>query len=292
MRGNTSLCSSNQYVLNGIPSSATINWSYETNIQQIDTFPILHLSSTTSSSITVQRGTYRFIHHNISGPEFLYSGYVTLKATVTYGGITNVYAKTLYMHEDVKPSLPASSLLVIGWQETRTFTINNCTNVPDNKLKWIITLPQATTTTTYYGRSWTVTPTTPGTLNIKLYNLENCSTSLYSNYNVEVDFRIPVELRISHANPVTTASVNIHIEDINYSERINRAGLEQHVPVTSYTLELWDDESRVQKTINGTISGAENVETLDVGGLKNGIYLLTLKVEGQIVQTSKMIINR
>lgn len=290
MRGNASLCSSNQYVLNGIPSSATINWSYETNIQQIDTFPVLRLSSTTSSSITVQRGEYRYYDGNISGPTMLYSGNVTLKATVVCEGDTNIYTKTLIMHEDEVPTLPATSLTQIGWQESRTFTINNCTNVSDNKLKWIITLPNATTSTTYYGRSWSFSPTGPGTLNIKLYNLENCSTALHSNYNIIVNWFIPIDLILLFPNPTTTGSVEIHVKDKNYTKRMD-LGSEETVQSVDYTLELWDNNSRFVKTISSVIKGEEDVVTLDVSGLQNGVYVLNIKVQDKIVSTDKMIIR-
>lgn len=290
MRGSATLCSSNLYYLTGIPSFTTPIWSYETNIQQVDTFPVIRLSNFMGTSVTVQRGTYRLTPN---GPQYLYSGYVTLKAQVYCGTHLETYTKTLFMHEDVKPTLPASSLLQIGWQETRTFTINNCTEVPDNKLKWVITMPQSTTTTTYYGRSWTVTPTTPGTLNIKLYNLENCSTTLHSNYNVRVNFIIPVEPPLlSHPNPVTTSSVDIHIKDNSCASRSENENSEQRPTTIYYTLELWDDQSRALKSIDGELSGEEDVVTLDVSGLNNGIYLLTLKVDNQIVRTSKMIINQ
>ena len=290
INGNSSLCNSGQYSLTGIPSSASIIWTYETNIQQVDTFPIIRLSNIMGTSTTVQRGTYR---PYANGPQYLYSGYVTLKAHVIYSGFSKTYSKTLFMHEDGKPILPASSLLQIGWQETRTFTISNFTDVPDNMLKWVITMPQATSTITHYGHSWTVTPTTPGTLNIKLYNLENCSTALHSNYNIVVNFLIPVEPPLlSHPNPVTTSSVDIHITNNNNKETSGGEDSEHSPSTIYYTLELWDDQSRALKSINGELSGEEDIVTLDISGLNNGIYLLTLKVDNQIVRTSKIIINR
>ncbi|MBR4563326.1 MAG: S8 family serine peptidase [Paludibacteraceae bacterium] len=280
------LCSSAYYGLQNVPSSASISWSYETNIQQIGNYPVLQLSNTSSSSILVQRGSYQPSY----GSAILYSGYVTLKATVTHEGLSRTFSKTILLHQDIAPTFPIGSLSQIGWQESRTFTINNCANVSDNYLKWVITMPNETTSTTYYGRSKTITPTHPGTLNIKLYNLENCSTALHSNYNIVVDWRIPVEPILLFPNPVTTETVEVHVVDKNYAKRIERGDAESP-QLLDYTLELWDDNSRFVKSINSSLKGEEDIVKMDVSGLLNGIYILNLKMQDKITFTNKMIIN-
>ena len=59
-----------------------------------------------------------------------------------------------------------------------------------------------------------------------------------------------------------------------------------------YTLELWSENSRLERTINSTISGEKDVVSMDAAGLRNGIYLLLLKVDNKVISTSKLIINR
>lgn len=280
------LCSSAYYGLQNVPSSSTISWSYETDIQQIGNYPVLQLSNTTSPTIMVQRGSYLPLH----GPAILYSGYVTLKATVTHEGISRTFSKTILLHQDIEPTLPISSLLQMGWQESRTFTINNCTDVSDSNLKWVITMPNATTSTTYYGRSKMITPTHPGTLNIKLYNLENCSTTLHSNYNIVVNWLIPVDPILLYPNPVTTGTVEIQVKDQNYAKRL-AAGDEETTQSMDYTLELWDDNSRFVKKISSSLDGEEDIVKMDVSALQNGIYILILKIQDKIACTNKMIIN-
>ena len=275
------LCSSAYYGVQNVPSTASVSWSYETDIQQIGNYPVLQLSNTTSSSIMVQRGSY--LSH---GSTILYSGYVTLKATVTHEGLSRTFSKTILLHQDITPTFPISSLLQIGWQESRTFTINNCTDVYDNNLKWVITMPNETTSTTYYGRS----NTHPGTLNIKLYNLENCSTALYSNYNIVVNWFIPVDPILLFPNPVTTETVEIHVKDKNYAERMER--VEDESPQSmDYTLELWDDNSLFVKKISSSLKGEEDIVKMDVSGLQNGVYILNLKMQNKIACTNKIIIN-
>ena len=80
-------------------------------------------------------------------------------------------------------------------------------------------------------------------------------------------------------------------KDIKFQERNNSILSDKQSSIIPYTLELWDDQSHALKAVNGSISGEETIATLDVSRLNNGIYLLTLKVDGQITCSSKMIIN-
>ena len=59
-----------------------------------------------------------------------------------------------------------------------------------------------------------------------------------------------------------------------------------------YTLELWSENSRLERTINSTISGEKDIVSMDANGLRNGMYLLLLKVDNKVISTSKLIINR
>ncbi|MBR0064414.1 MAG: S8 family serine peptidase [Paludibacteraceae bacterium] len=92
MQGTSTLCNTNSYQLINLPSTANVSWSYETDIQQIGNYPVLQLSNTTSSTITVQRGS--FLSHGLTT---LYSGYVTLKATVTHEGLSRTFSKTILL---------------------------------------------------------------------------------------------------------------------------------------------------------------------------------------------------
>lgn len=285
------LCSAAIYGINNMPSTATVVWSYETDIQQVGSYPIITISDTLSQTITVQRGKYRMLPSILW---HLYSGYVTLKATVTYNGVTKVFTKELFMHEDESPTIPAFQRRKIGLNETRQFCIDNCSGVPWNQLKWVITLPSATSSTTYYGWCWSITTgmlvVHPGVMNIKLYNLENCDPTLYTDYNITISYLIPVpDPSLSFANPVTTGAVDITITDRNYAQRDGDAEVEKREDI-DYTLELWSENSRTVRTVNGTLKGEKDAVTMDVSNLPNGIYFLTMKVNNEILTTEKMII--
>lgn len=286
------LCSAAMYGINNMPSTATVVWSYETDIIPEPFLPVIHILNPTASLTEIQRGTSCFALYNPS--QCYYNGTVTLKATITDFGLTRLCTKDILLHEDITPTIPLSQRRKIGLDETRTFCIDNCTDVPTNKLKWVITLPSATSSTTYYGRCWSITTgmlvVHPGTMNIKLYNLENCDQTLYTNYNVTISYLIPDPL-LSFANPVTTGIVDINVTDRNYAKEERDADVEKEKRADiDYTLELWSENSRTVRTANGTLKGEKDVVTMDVSNLPNGIYFLTMKVNNEILTTEKMII--
>ncbi len=127
-------------------------------------------------------------------------------------------------------------------------------------------------------------------MNIKLYNLENCDQTLYTNYNVTISYLIPDPL-LSFANPVTTGIVDINVTDRNYAKGDGDADVEKEKRADiDYTLELWSENSRTVRTIRSTLRGEKDVVSMDVSNLPNGIYFLTMKVDNEILTTEKMII--
>lgn len=294
--GDQFICDTATYQVHNIPANATVHWSFDTQIHQIGNFPIITISDTHSPTITVQRGSYYI--NGMDGlplPPVQYHGWVTLKADVTLNGLTRRITRTIYLRQDVAPTLPASALETIHLNEQRTFTINNCPNAAYDKLKWVIRLPQTSTDSIYYGRSWNFTPSLSGTLNMTLYNNANCdSTSIYTPYSITVSRFLPIDPFdpfLSFPNPVTTGTVDIQVIDKNYSTRGNNDEETAERPDIDYTLELWDNDSRSIRSIKSTIRGEKDIVTLDVNNLRDGIYLLTLKVDDQILTTSKMIIK-
>lgn len=288
IQGPDTLCDTENYQLLNCPPTATVRWSYTTNIQQ-QSSPVITFSDTTTATTTVTRGSFLWQ---------LYSGMVTLQATVTFSGVTKVFTKNILLHEDVNPTLPQFQLFRIGLNETRTFTINNCSGIPSNKLKWRIHKPLETDTITHHGFYWSITASEPdvnsGVMNIRLYNLQNCDTSAYSNYNIRIDYHQiidPFDPLLLFPNPVTTNTVEIQVVDQSYANRGSNETAEER-PAIDYTLELWDENYGLLKTVNSSISGEKDIVTLDLSNLRNGVYFLVLKVDNQVVKTDKLIISR
>ena len=281
--GNSTLCQSEMYYVSNVPSGSTVTWdTTTTSIQQVGSNPIVELNPSLNVVI-VDRGTYGHSTLDTNAYSF-YSGDITLMAYVSTGSNTDTITKVINMPTVKKPVLSWHSLFQMVPNETRVFSITNCSDIADNMLKWVITLPSSSTVT-HYGHNWTYTATRHGWLNIKLYNLTACP-EIYSEYSVFVNYFLPVDplaLAIQVPNPVTTGSIDIQVLSPNSVD--DREDID-------YTLELWSENSRLERTISSTISGEKDVVSMDANGLRNGMYLLLLKVDNKVRSTSKLIINR
>lgn len=289
--GSSTLCQSEMYYVSNVPNGSTITWDTTTSIPQVGSNPIVDLDPSLNVVI-VNRGTYGHSALDTNAYSY-YAGDVILKAYVSNGSNTDTITKVINMPFVKRLTIPSFVLTDIGPNETRFFAIFKCNEIPDSMLKWVITLPFSGTVITHYGHNWTYTPTQPGTLNIKLYNLTAC-TDIYSEYNVHVNFFLPNDppaLSIHVPNPVTTGIIDIQVLDQNINERNKENSVDDRADI-DYTLELWSENSRLERTISSTISGEKDAVSMDATGLRNGIYLLLLKVDNKVISTSKLIINR
>ena len=90
---------------------------------------------------------------------------------------------------------------------------------------------------------------------------------------------------------MTSGTIDIQVIDQNINERNKENSADKRADI-DYTLELWSENSRMERTISSTISGEKDVVSMDATGLRNGIYLLLLKVDNKVLSTYKLIINR
>ncbi len=88
---------------------------------------------------------------------------------------------------------------------------------------------------------------------------------------------------------MTSGTIDIQVLDQNINERNKENNADKREDI-DYTLELWSENSRTVRTVNGTLKGEKDVVTMDVSNLPNGIYFLTMKVNNEILTTEKMII--
>lgn len=291
--GSSTLCQSEMYYVSGVPNGSTITWDTITSIQQVGSNPIVDLNPNLNVVI-VQRGTYwpYGIAPLDTNACSYYSGDITLKAYVLNGSNTDTITKVINMPYVKRLTIPPFLRTDIGPNETRVFSIFGCGDIPDNMLKWVITLPSSSTVT-HYGHNWTYTATRHGRLNIKLYNLTACP-EIFSEYSVFINYFLPNDppaLSIQVPNPVTTGNIDIQVLDQNINERNKGNSADKRADI-DYTLELWSENSRMERTISSTISGEKDVVSMDATGLRNGIYLLLLKVDNKVLSTCKLIINR
>ena len=290
--GSSTLCQSEMYYVSNVPNGSTITWDTTTSIQQTDFLhPVVRLY-TNWNSVIVKRGTYGHSALDTNAYSY-YAGDVTLKAHVINGSVLDtIVTKVINMPYVKRLTIPSFALTDIGPNETRFFAIFKCNEIPDSMLKWVITLPSSSTIT-HYGHNWTYTATSHGWLNIKLYNLTACP-EIFSEYSVFVNYFLPNDppaLSIHVPNPVTTGTIDIQVLDQNINERNKENSADKRADI-DYTLELWSENSRLERTISSTISGEKDIVSMDANGLRNGMYLLLLKVDNKVISTSKLIINR
>lgn len=295
--GSDTLVCVNQYTLNGALNVDHVYWTFNPNFIPEDlSSPVVNLSGITNSNVSVARGKYRT---NIFGEpiyDIAYAGPVTLTATIYHnnGDDPDIVTKQIILPAgDTLPAIPRRAMRKITpLSNPRTITIPNCLDVPDNMLKWEIYAPQSSTIDSiHYGRSCTIEPTISGTMTIKLYNLQLCS-SLSANYNIGVDLHMPydpLDPLLLYPNPVTTGTIEISV--INKNSKNSSNNIDTYTTI-SYTMELWDSNSQKVRIITSSISGEEDKVYMNVDGLRNGIYILILKVNDEILTSSKMIINR
>jgi hypothetical protein len=106
-----------------------------------------------------------------------------------------------------------------------------------------------------------------------------------------VDWRIPDPL-LSPLNPVTSESAEIFVYYNEYFRRCGRDCEGEELPSIDYTLELWDEGSRNIRSLKKSLNSTKDIVKLDVSELRNGIYLLTLRMNNQIVSSNKLIVSR
>ena len=275
--GSSSPCGGEKYF---VPGASNVSWSYTTSIVEYHNIPAITLTSLPNDTVQIKRGasySANFAPLDTNQYEY-YTGTVTLIANVN----GSPYTKVLTLSPVERPLLSAIAVSPMIVNQSRTFTITNCSSVSNSNLMWQVRMPQTSTITTYYGRSLTLSSSIIGTLNIKLYNLENACSNLYSEYTVSVRPPLP-PLSFFFQNPVESGNVDIQVIDQDFEN--SRSAID-------YTLELWNENSRAIKSVNSTINGEKDVVTMDVNGLPNGIYFISLKVNNEIITTSKLIINK
>lgn len=277
--GSSSPCGGEKYF---VPGASNVSWNYTTSIVEYHNIPAITLTSLPNDTVQIKRGaSYSANFAPLDTNQYVYyTGTVTLLAYVD-GASTPAYID-LTLSPVERPLLSSIAVSPMIVNQSRTFTITNCLSVSNSNLMWKVRMPQTSTITTYYGRSLTLSSSITGTLNIKLYNLENACSNLYSEYTVSVRPSL-LPLSFFFQNPVESGNVDIQVIDQDYDG--SRSAID-------YTLELWNENSRAIRSVNSTINGEKDVVTMDVNGLPNGIYFLTLKVNNEIITTNKMIINR
>lgn len=215
----------------------------------------------------------------------------TISVTITNGATSKTYTKEFRLpYTSSIPSFTASNTSS-GWAAgtTRTFTITNCTDVPDYMFRWevmkIVHYPAGTDTTyeDFDGRTLHYTPSIPvnvlGSITIKAINTKkecgtNWSSSTYGLYNPSI---------LLTAQPEGN-TLYINILEETEEELRSPAQLKQGA---DYSLELW--HSLYGRMCTQVVQNT--AEQINISGYPQGVYVLLLKENDNIIAQTKLIIQ-
>lgn len=276
------------YLIRPSQPGETVLWSIDNSQILYPTYSIVGPNNQDTVIIACDDETIP--HRDRLIPLFGHTKY--LHATITNSDTTITYSKVLRHTVSEVPTISASNSN-IGWlpRTQRTFTVSNCTAVPDSALKWTVrriipprnpNYSPTVITNYYYGRTLTYSaPTVPqtrvDTLEISVSNLAGECGVANSN---TLRFILLPSLPLLNAY-VEGEILNISITEENDNRQQVLAQLNDD---SSYTLELWHSIYGCMRA--QVVSGA--TEQMSVTGLPSGIYVLLLKENGNIIAETKI----
>ena len=303
IQGPDYVCDTAKYYFINAPENATFSWSVDNGSLSFPQYSII--GSSTLDTVLV-KCTYVNIRGNsedenytsdLIGREVPFPNLTkSLSVTVTNNGTSETYTRILIHSDSEVPTISASSTHTLWLSQTsRTFTVTNCIGVPDSLLQWTVirkgTTPpppmQPTLNTyNYYGRTLTYSPPTPpsisrpDTLTIYATNLAGVCGSVNSD---TLRFVVIPKKILLNGN-VDGQQLDITImEDSEDSQRL-MAQLDED---SNYSLELWHSIYGAMR-----IQTADNAhEQMNISGLPQGIYVLSLKENGIIIAQTKIQIE-
>lgn len=214
-----------------------------------------------------------------------------LSVKIKQGADSVIYQKEFRWPQGSIPTVSASSSGVWYSGVSRTFTITNCTDVPDSALVWkVVNTIEYTnghtpsTTTTYYrGRSLTYSTQVPRNAICQVTITATNTFKECGEKSTTLSYYI-VRKGILLAN-VTEDILNVAIT-LNDEENV-RDESSLLSAQSNYTLELWNSIygcMRIQSAVN-------THEQMNIQNLPQGVYVLLLKENGNTIAETKVIIN-
>lgn len=287
IQGPDYVCDTTKYYLWQVSTTGTtINW-YLSNAES--SFYHYSIVGPTNQDTISVRCSYETNLVPLTNEQASIRSYVpTLTATITDGTSTETYQKKFRMPNGETPTFSASSSSIWVEGTPRTFTITNCTNVPDSALTWTVTkkiTPQSGNwllpyikITSYSGRSITYTPTlnVAGICEVTITatnTTQECIVTATKTYLI----RRILSLLASSEEGELHISVNEESEESGHTAAQLNAS-------SSYTIELWHNIYGLMKS-QAVLSTDIQIGT---SNLPQGVYVLLLKENGEVVAQTKV----
>lgn len=298
IQGPDYVCDTAKYYLkHPLQQGETVSWSVHNGVVVSPSYSII--GATNQDTVTVVKTTMGTVIRNENTidlenilPPFPSDTIQKLKAIINGGNNSDTIIKIFRkpINGDV-PTITASNNAVIWTSGTsRTFSITNCTSVPDSLLQWeikteIYNYLGGTPTISYSyatGRTLTYTPVIPPLKICRIYITAINSKKECPPNSTTLSYMVNRKKSLS-------TMVDDDILNINISEDITDATPRLQSPKHvsgEFTLELWHavyGRLRVKKVSN-------THEQIDIRDLPKGVYVLILKDDTNIIAEEKTLI--
>ena len=287
IQGPDYVCDTTKYYLeHALPSGSTVNWSLSNAETAFFHYSIV--GPTNEDTVRV-RCSYDTNLVPLTNEQTSMRSYVpTLTATITNVIYTETYQKQFRMPVGESPVFSASSSAIWVEGTPRTFTITNCTDVQNSDLTWTVTkkitphigsgyLPFVHTLS-YTGRSITYTPNlAPSGIFEVIITATNTTQECIEPVTETYIVRRNLSLIVSQEDG------ELHVSVIEGIENQQRTAARLNAK-NSYTIELWH-------SIYGLMKSQAVLSTdisIDTTGLPQGVYVLSLKENGEVIAQTKV----
>ena len=298
IQGPDYVCDTAKYYLkHPLQQGETVSWSVHNGVVVSPSYSII--GATNQDTVTVVKTTMGTVIRNENTidlenilPPFPSDTIQKLKAIINGGNNSDTIIKIFRkpINGDV-PTITASNNAVIWTSGTsRTFSITNCTSVPDSLLQWeikteIYNYLGGTPTISYSyatGRTLTYTPVIPPLKICRIYITAINSKKECPPNSTTLSYMVNRKISLSTMVDDDILNVNISEDITNATPRLQSP---KHVS-GEFTLELWHavyGRLRVKKVSN-------THEQIDIRDLPKGVYVLILKDDTNIIAEEKTLI--
>lgn len=292
IRGPYSICdTAKYYLIHPSQSGETVSWSVE-NGDMIGPYYYSIIGDDDQDTVLVKcEYIYsRFGYDSVTVPTLDHRQY--LSVTISTNDTSETYTKTLHGASNKNPNISASNSSMLWPINTqRTFTITNCSLIADSLLHWRVqttfSRPQPITLTGhFYGQTLTYTPQTPpgGKIStIRIFASNEKPSKCGEAYSDTLLFIVPRNTALL-TNQFEQDLLNVYITEDSEESSHELLQLDEN---SNYTLELWHNiyGRMCEQTVH-----TPNIQ-MSTSELSQGIYVLILKENGNIVAETKVQIN-
>lgn len=292
IRGPYSICdTAKYYLIHPSQSGETVSWSVE-NGDMIGPYYYSIIGDDDQDTVLVKcEYIYsRFGYDSVTVPTLDHRQY--LSVTISTNDTSETYTKTLHGASNNNPNISASNSSMLWPINTqRTFTITNCSLIADSLLHWRVqttfSRPQPITLTGhFYGQTLTYTPQTPpgGKIStIRIFASNEKPSICGEAYSDTLLFIVPRNTALL-TNQFEQDLLNVYITEDSEESSHELLQLDEN---SNYTLELWHNiyGRMCEQTVH-----TPNIQ-MSTSELSQGIYVLILKENGNVIAETKVQIN-